>query len=102
MTSCPTPALTPDLALAYLGELSTDIRAAAMLDGAGSVAAHAGFEDGEPTTSQSSSPTCSTTPTPPGPPTGQLEVSLPEGIVFALRDAAGRSRSWRAASPCRR
>src|SRR3954452_16328332 len=33
------PALTPDLALDYLGELSTDIRAALVLDSAGTVVA---------------------------------------------------------------
>ena len=33
------PALTPDLALDYLGELSTDIRAAIVLDSGGALAA---------------------------------------------------------------
>ncbi len=33
------PALTPDLALAYLGELSTDVRAAVLLDDRGRLAA---------------------------------------------------------------
>jgi hypothetical protein len=36
------PALTPDLALDYLGELSTDIRAALVVDAAGQVAAVTG------------------------------------------------------------
>ena len=36
------PALTPDLALDYLGELSTDIRAALVLDKQGAVAAVTG------------------------------------------------------------
>jgi hypothetical protein len=36
------PALTPDLALDYLGELSTDIRAAIVLDSAGALAAVTG------------------------------------------------------------
>ena len=36
------PALTPDLALDYLGELSTDIRAAVVLDSSGAVAAVTG------------------------------------------------------------
>jgi ATP/maltotriose-dependent transcriptional regulator MalT len=36
------PALTPDLALDYLGELSTDIRAALVLDRQGAVAAVTG------------------------------------------------------------
>ncbi len=36
------PALTPDLALDYLGELSTDIRAALVIDRSGEVAAVTG------------------------------------------------------------
>jgi hypothetical protein len=36
------PALTPDLALDYLGELSTDIRAVVVLDAGGKVAAVTG------------------------------------------------------------
>ena len=36
------PALTPDLALDYLGELSTDIRAAIVVDAGGDVAAVTG------------------------------------------------------------
>jgi hypothetical protein len=36
------PALTPDLALDYLGELSTDIRAAVVVDSQGDVAAVTG------------------------------------------------------------
>ena len=37
--------LKPDLALAYLAELSTDIRAAAVLDESGVVAAQSGFDE---------------------------------------------------------
>jgi hypothetical protein len=78
--------LTPDLALAYLGELSTDIRAAAILDESGTLQAHSGipedaaddvaklalglFEQANESDSQ----------------TDQLEVTLPEGAVFALRE----------------
>src|SRR3954468_4314878 len=36
------PVLTPDLALDYLGELSTDIRAAAIIDASGDLAAVTG------------------------------------------------------------
>jgi predicted regulator of Ras-like GTPase activity (Roadblock/LC7/MglB family) len=39
VTAVPDPTLTPELALRYLDELSTDIRAAVLLDGAGRVAA---------------------------------------------------------------
>jgi hypothetical protein len=83
------PALTPELALAYLGELSTDIRAAAVLDEAGAVAAQSGFDEEESdevrelvtglfdhaATSAAGAPA----PT-------QVEVALPEGSVYALRE----------------
>jgi predicted regulator of Ras-like GTPase activity (Roadblock/LC7/MglB family) len=39
VTAVPDSTLTPELALRYLDELSTDIRAAVLLDSAGSVAA---------------------------------------------------------------
>ncbi len=42
MTTVPDPALTPDLALDYLGELSTDITAAVVVDSQGDVAAVTG------------------------------------------------------------
>jgi hypothetical protein len=73
--------LTPDLALAYLGELSTDIRAAVVLDGDGAVAAQSGFDEADSDQvrervaklfEQAGS--------------DQLEVVLPEGSVYAVRD----------------
>ena len=80
--------LTPDLALAYLGELSTDIRAAAVLDESGSVAAQSGFDEGgadqvrelvgdlfkhaAEAGADAAAP-------------DQVEVALPEGSVYALR-----------------
>jgi hypothetical protein len=42
VTAVPDPALTPDLALDYLGELSTDIRAGVVIDSQGGVAAVTG------------------------------------------------------------
>ena len=39
------PVLTPDLALDYLGELSTDIRAVVVLDSAGKLAAVTGVDE---------------------------------------------------------
>lgn len=83
------PALTPELALAYLGELSTDIRAAAVLGEDDSVAAHTGFENGDAEqigdlvgrlfehAKEAAAD---------GPPPAQVEVSVPDGVVFALRD----------------
>jgi predicted regulator of Ras-like GTPase activity (Roadblock/LC7/MglB family) len=47
VTSVPDSTLTPELALRYLDELSTDIRAAVLLDGAGRVAA-AHAAEGDP------------------------------------------------------
>ena len=47
VTAVPDSTLTPELALRYLDELSTDIRAAVLLDGAGRVAA-ARSATGEP------------------------------------------------------
>jgi predicted regulator of Ras-like GTPase activity (Roadblock/LC7/MglB family) len=47
VTSVPDSTLTPELALRYLDELSTDIRAAVLLDRAGHVAA-AHAADGDP------------------------------------------------------
>jgi hypothetical protein len=73
------PKLTPELALAYLGELSTDIRAAAVLDDGGAVAAQSGFDD--------------------------ADADQVESLVSDLFDHAitvGRSRSWPAASRSRR
>ena len=86
------PTLTPELALAYLGELSTDIRAAAVLDKAGAVAAHTGFEEDDSAAigeivGDVFNHAATATGSDPAP--GQVEVALPEGIVFAVRD-----RGW--------
>ena len=88
----PDPALTPDLALAYLGELSTDIRAAAVIDDAGSLAATSGFDDAAADDVRDlvgdlfagAKEAAGDAPAP-----GQLEVSLPDGSVYAVRD-----RGW--------
>jgi hypothetical protein len=83
------PTLTPELALAYLGELSTDIRAAAVLDDQGAVASQSGFDDGDEQSlrdlvgdlfDQAARAAADTAPPP------QVEVALPEGVVFAVRE----------------
>ena len=92
MITVPDPTLTPELALAYLGELSTDIRAAAVVDAAGAVVAQSGFDEGnsdqvrelvgdlfERATEAAGDG---------GPPT-QVEVALPDGAVFVVRE-----RGW--------
>jgi hypothetical protein len=85
----PDPPLTPDLALAYLAELSTDIRAAAVLDEAGSVAAQSGFDSGSPEQVKElvgdlfagANEAAGRDPAP-----GEVEVALPEGSVYAVRE----------------
>ena len=81
--------LTPDLALDYLAELSTDIRAAAVLDESGAVAAQSGFDEGgaddvrevvEDLFKHAAEAAGD------GAAPDQVEVALPEGSVYALRD----------------
>jgi hypothetical protein len=86
------PTLTPELALTYLGELSTDIRAAAVLDTGGSVAAHTGFDEDDASEVGATvgdlfdhAAAAAGDDTPPG----QVEVALPEGILYAVRE-----RGW--------
>ena len=83
------PTLTPELALAYLGELSTDIRASAVLDDGGAVAAQSGFDEAgddrvrelvaglfdhaREAAGDAAAP-------------NQVEIALPEGSVYALRE----------------
>ena len=75
------PALTPDLALDYLGELSTDIRAAVVVDSAGKLAAVTGDdrERGERMRELSEKLLEGV---------DQIEVVTTEGSVFAVRGDA--------------
>jgi hypothetical protein len=92
VTAVADPTLTPELALAYLGELSTDIRAAAVLDSAGAVAAQTGFDEREPDAVRGlvgdlfdgAARAAGGDHAP-----DQVEVALPEGVVFAVRE-----RGW--------
>jgi hypothetical protein len=68
-------ALTPDLALAYLGELSSDIRAAVLLDGDG------GWLAGDEALTEPARALLAAMDTP------ALEVLTPRGGVFAARSA---------------
>jgi hypothetical protein len=89
VTTVSDPKLTPELALAYLSELSTDIRAAAVLDDGGAVAAQSGFDEGDAGQVKTlvgdlfdhAREAAADDPAP-----GQIEVTLPEGSVFALRE----------------
>jgi hypothetical protein len=75
------PALTPDLALDYLGELSTDIRAALVLDAGGQVAAVTG-DDRERGERMRDLATQMLDAAVEG---DQVEVVTTEGSVFAVR-----------------
>ena len=89
-TVSPESPLTPELALDYLGELSTDIRAAAVLDSGGSVAAQTGFDEGDAEGIQSLvSGLFEHVAEARGDAGGidQVEVSLPEGAVYAVRES---------------
>jgi hypothetical protein len=82
------PALTPELALDYLDELSTDIRAAVLLDGRGALAAHSAPDgDGERMRELAQELFERAATAGSGEPPHQLEVSLPGGSVYALREA---------------
>ena len=83
------PPLTPELALAYLGELSTDIRAAAVLDEAGALAAHSGFDEAGSEQVRDLVTGLfdhAATAAAGAPPPKQVEVALPEGSVYAVRE----------------
>jgi hypothetical protein len=92
VTAVPDSTLTPELALQYLDELSTDIRAAVLLDGKGAVAAtHAA--EGEPDTGlgelaprlfEHADAAAEATHGFEGP-VSQLEITVTGGAVFAVR-----------------
>jgi predicted regulator of Ras-like GTPase activity (Roadblock/LC7/MglB family) len=89
VTTVSDPTLTPELALTYLGELSTDIRAAAVLDRDGAVAAHSGFDEGDAgQVRELVGDLFQTAARAAGdqPPPDHIEVALPEGAVYALRE----------------
>jgi hypothetical protein len=84
----PGGSLTPDMALAYLGELSTDIRASAVLDESGEVAARDGFDEGGDDRIKElvgdlfdhAATAAAGEPAP-----NEVEIALPEGSVYAVR-----------------
>jgi len=87
-------ALTPQLALDHLGELSSDIRASVLIDASGALAASAGVsEQGADRlrelalelfghADQAAAADFG--------PLGQVEVTTPEGAVFGVRAPAAR------------
>jgi predicted regulator of Ras-like GTPase activity (Roadblock/LC7/MglB family) len=93
VTAVPDSTLTPELALRYLDELSTDIRAAVLLDDTGQVAA-AHAPSGDPPAAklgelagglfERAEKAAEATHAFQGPVT-QLEVTVTDGAVFAVR-----------------
>jgi hypothetical protein len=88
VTKVPDPALTPDLALDYLGELSTDIKACVVVDSQGDVAAVTGDdrERGEKMRTLALELLEATAAAAEG--ADQVEVATNEGSVFAVRGDA--------------
>ena len=84
-------ALTPALALDYLGELSTDIEAAVVLDRDGGIAAATGDDDDRKERMRELFVALldRAADASPGPGVDQLEVTTAEGSVFAVR-----GRDW--------
>ena len=79
------PVLTPDLALDYLGELSTDIRAAVVLDASGKLAAVTGGDEprGQQMGELAGEMLDAAAET--GEAIDQIEAVTTEGSVFAVR-----------------
>ena len=81
-------ALTPELALSHLQELSGDIRRAVLLDGCGALAAHAGGDEREGHRARElvlKLFDCADAAAPAGP-VSQVEVALGASAVFAVRE----------------
>src|SRR3954452_964696 len=83
------PALTPDLALDYLGELSTDIRAAAVIDAKGDLAAVTGDDRGRGEKMRTLALELLDTAAQTGDGVDQVEVVTGTGSVFAVRGDSG-------------
>lgn len=80
------PSLTPELALRYLGELSTDINASVLLDSTGAPAATS--EDGEAgrKLAELTAELFKRADAADGDPVSQVEVSTGDAGVYAVRD----------------
>ena len=81
-------ALTPDLALDYLGELSTDIRAAVIVDAQGDVAAVTGDDRDRGEKMRTLALELLDAAAEAGDEGDQVEVVTAEGSVFAVRGEA--------------
>jgi hypothetical protein len=86
VTAMPDPTLTPELALRYLDELSTDIRAAVLLDRGGSLAAASeGAAAAKLRELALELLARADAAAPFDGPVAQVEASTPGGSVFAVR-----------------
>jgi hypothetical protein len=83
------PALNPDLALDYLGELSTDIRAAVVLDASGKLAAVTGGDEARGEQMCQLATELLDTAAEAGEGVDQVEAVTTDGSVFAVR-----GKSW--------
>ena len=83
----PEPALTPELALSYLDELSTDVRAAVLVDEAGGPVAHIGADDAGERLGELAVELFERADRAAGKPVPQLEVTTAAGAVFGVRSA---------------
>lgn len=83
------PVLTPDLALDYLGELSTDIRAAVVLDSGGKLRAVTGGDDERGEQMGELATELLDAAAEAGEGIDQVEAVTTEGSVFAVR-----GRGW--------
>jgi predicted regulator of Ras-like GTPase activity (Roadblock/LC7/MglB family) len=84
------PSMTPELALRYLDELSTDVRGAILLGPDGAVAASSGplAEDPDAAAELVRRLLDRADAAAGGQAPGQVEVTLPAGAVFAVRQGA--------------
>jgi hypothetical protein len=89
--------LTPELALRYLGELSTDIKASVLLDSSGSVAATSEDGEGGRKLGELAGELLARADAADDEEVTQVEVSTGEGAVYAVRE-----EHWSAAVVCGR
>jgi hypothetical protein len=82
------PVLTPDLALDYLGELSTDIRAAVIVDASGDLAAVTGDDDDRGEKMRTLAIELLEAAAEAGQGVDQVEAVTGDGSVFAVRGQA--------------
>jgi predicted regulator of Ras-like GTPase activity (Roadblock/LC7/MglB family) len=86
VATMPEPALTPDLALEYLGQLSTDIKASVLVAADGRAAAASRPGDAGDQLRELTTELFERAAKADGDPVSQVEVSTGDGAVYAVRD----------------